>query len=72
MLPPLSHRPDSLHARVRDHGRLEEALARRLYVSNIAGDDTANGRYPESSDIGGPVRSISRALAACQVRAIAS
>lgn len=42
--------------------RLEEASARRLYVSNIAGDDTANGRYSESNDVGGPVRSISRAL----------
>lgn len=43
--------------------RLEEASARRLFVSNVAGDDSANGQYPESSDIGGPVRSISRALA---------
>jgi hypothetical protein len=39
-----------------------EAAAREIFVSNTLGDDTQNGRYPTSSDVGGPVRSLARAM----------
>lgn len=39
-----------------------QSAAREIFVSNTLGDDTQNGRYPTSSDIGGPVRSLARAL----------
>ncbi len=41
---------------------LREAAAREIFVSNTLGDDTQNGRYPTSSDVGGPVRSLARAM----------
>jgi hypothetical protein len=39
------------------------AVAADLFVDNLAGDDRADGRYPQSSLEGGPVRTITRALA---------
>jgi hypothetical protein len=41
---------------------VHEAAAREIFVSNTLGDDTQNGRYSTSSDVGGPVRSLARAM----------
>lgn len=38
------------------------ADARQLFVNNTAGDDSADGTRPTSSDVGGPVRSLTRAM----------
>lgn len=43
-------------------GTTDAASARELFISNVRGDDAADGSRPESSVNGGPVRSIGRAL----------
>ncbi|MCE9605392.1 MAG: right-handed parallel beta-helix repeat-containing protein [Planctomycetia bacterium] len=43
-------------------GFADAASARQLYISNIAGDDQADGTSPESTVNGGPVRTIGRAI----------
>jgi len=43
-------------------GMSDAALARQLYVNNVAGNDQADGTAPESTINGGPVRTIGRAL----------
>jgi hypothetical protein len=43
-------------------GTADVASARELFISNVRGDDAADGSRPESTVNGGPVRSIGRAL----------
>jgi len=43
-------------------GMADAALARKIFISNVAGDDRADGSLPQSTVNGGPVRSIGRAL----------
>jgi len=43
------------------------AAARDLFVNNLGGDDKADGREPNSSTEGGPVRTIAQALELAQV-----
>lgn len=43
-------------------GSVEAAQARELFISNVRGDDSADGSLPQSTVNGGPVRTIGRAL----------
>jgi hypothetical protein len=47
-------------------GALSVALARNIYVDNVAGDDALDGILPDTSVAGsGPYRTINRAMLAC-------
>lgn len=43
-------------------GLADAAMARELFISNVRGDDSADGSRPDSTVNGGPVRTIGRAL----------